>query len=213
MPGKCLEPPPPWEASSVPQYQRYTVDNTTAQSQPFWGLRGGGTSKLSGDYRVSRWHDALPAEDAWDVPPSYKMLLVSPTRSRYGILLFPSLPSSLWSGHTRKTKQLIGVVIHKQESRHKVPKSVLRAVLGRMQFTRHATRRTPHGASRLAQAMSAWLVKARRAPSRHSRDARAYGHTTTAMHKLSTPSPYLVSFIIARRNYYYCTTCMHRLTF
>ena len=47
--------------------------------------------------------------------------------------------------------------------------------------------RTPHGASRLVQAMSAWLVTVRRAPSRHSRDARVYGHTTTAMHELSTP--------------------------
>ena len=27
------------------------------------------------------------------------------------------------------------------------------------------------------------------APSRHSRDARVYGHTTTAMLKLSTPPP------------------------
>ena len=36
---------------------------------------------------------------------------------------------------------------------------------------------------------SAWLVKTRRAPSRHSSDARIYGHTTTAMHKLSTPPP------------------------
>ena len=42
-------------------------------------------------------------------------------------------------------------VIHKQESRHKVPKSVLRAVLGRMRFTLHATRRIPHDASRLVQ--------------------------------------------------------------
>ena len=32
-----------------------------------------------------------------------------------------------------------------------------------------------------------WLVKIRRAPSRHNRDARAYGHTTTGMHQLSTP--------------------------
>ena len=48
-----------------------------------------------------------------------------------------------------------------------------------------------HGASRLVQAMPACLVKTRRAPSRHSRDARVYGHTTTAMHKLSTPSPIL----------------------
>ena len=58
-----------------------------------------------------------------------------------------------------------------------------------MQFTFHATRRTPHGASRLVQAMSAWLVKTRCAPPRHSRYARVYGHTTTAMHKLSTPPP------------------------
>ena len=56
-----------------------------------------------------------------------------------------------------------------------------------MQFTLRVTRRTPHGASRLVQAMSTWLVKTRRAPSRHSRDARVYGYTTTAMHKLSTP--------------------------
>ena len=33
------------------------------------------------------------------------------------------------------------------------------------------------------------VVKTRQAPSRHSRDARVYGHTTTAMHKLSTPPP------------------------
>ena len=33
------------------------------------------------------------------------------------------------------------------------------------------------------------LVKTRRASFRHSRDARVYGHTTTARHKLSTPSP------------------------
>ena len=74
-----------------------------------------------------------------------------------------------------------------------MPKSVSRAVLGRMQFTLHATlhatRRTPHGASRLMQAMFAWLVKTRRAPSRHGRDAKVYGHTTTAMRKLSTPPP------------------------
>ena len=55
--------------------------------------------------------------------------------------------------------------------------------------TVHATRRTHHGASRLAQAMSVWLVKTRRASSRHSRDARVCGRTTTTMHKLSTPPP------------------------
>ena len=74
-----------------------------------------------------------------------------------------------------------------------MPKSVLRAVLGRTQFTRHATRRTPHGASRLVQAMSAWLVKTQRAPSRHRVDARVCGHTTTSMHELSAPpSPYRI---------------------
>ena len=56
-----------------------------------------------------------------------------------------------------------------------------------MQFTLRATRQTPHGASRLVQAMSTWLVKTRRGPSRHCRNARIYVHTTTAMHKLSTP--------------------------
>ena len=50
-------------------------------------------------------------------------------------------------------------------------------------------RLTPPGASGLVQAMSACLVKTRRARSRHSRDARVYGHTTKAMHKLSTPPP------------------------
>ena len=94
---------------------------------------------------------------------------------------------SLWSGYTKKQINSMVAVIHKQESRHKVPKSVLREVLERMQFTLHSTRGTPHGASRLVQAMPAWLVKTRRAPSRHSRDATVYGQTTTAMHKLSTP--------------------------
>ena len=88
---------------------------------------------------------------------------------------------------SKETKTLIGAVIHTQGSKHKVPKSVLRAVLGRMQFTIHAARRTPHGASRLVQAMPAWLVKTRRALSRQSSDARVYDHTTTAMHKLSAP--------------------------
>ena len=58
-----------------------------------------------------------------------------------------------------------------------------------MQFTFRATRQTPHGASRLVQVIPAWLGKPRRAPSRHSSDARVYGHMTTAMHKLSTPPP------------------------
>ena len=87
----------------------------------------------------------------------------------------------------QKAKKIIGAVILKQGSRRKVPTSVLRSVLRNMPFNFHATRRTTNGASRLAKAMSAWLVKTRRAPSRHSRDARVYGHTTTGMHELSTP--------------------------
>ena len=47
----------------------------------------------------------------------------------------------------------------------------------------------PHGASRLVQAMSVWSVKTRHAPSRHCRDARVYGHTTTAMHDIEYLSP------------------------
>ena len=44
-------------------------------------------------------------------------------------------------------------------------------------------------------AMSAWLVKTRRASSRHCRDARVYGHTATAMHDISTsPRPPLCLF-------------------
>ena len=62
-------------------------------------------------------------------------------------------------------------------------KSASHAVLSRMQLAIHAIRRTPHGASRLVQAMS---VKTRRAPSRHCRDPRVYGHTTTDMHDISS---------------------------
>ena len=98
----------------------------------------------------------------------------------------------LWSGHTRKRCNSLVAVIHKQESRHNVPKSVLRAVLGRMQFTLHATRRTPHGASCLVQAMSAWLVKTRLAPSRHStrRNARVYSMVVRPRHAQTEYPPH-----------------------
>ena len=59
-----------------------------------------------------------------------------------------------------------------------------------MQLTLHATRRKPHGASRLVQAMSAWSVETRRAPSRRCGDARVDGHTTTAVRDIEfTPLP------------------------
>ena len=60
----------------------------------------------------------------------------------------------------------------------------------RVLLTFHGARPTPRGASRLVQqAMSAWSVKIRRAPSRPCRDARVYGHTTTAVHEIEYISP------------------------
>ena len=61
------------------------------------------------------------------------------------------------------------------------------AVLSRMQLTLSVTRRTPHGVSRSVQAMSAWSVQTRRAPSGIVGIRGVYGHTTTAMHDMSTP--------------------------
>ena len=56
---------------------------------------------------------------------------------------------------------------------------------------------TTHGASRLVQAMPSWSVKTRHAPSRHCRNARVYGHTTTAMHEMppTPPSPYYIGWV------------------
>ena len=68
-------------------------------------------------------------------------------------------------------------------------RSASKAVLSRMHLALHATSATPHGASCLVQAISAWSVKIRRAPSRHCRDARVYGHTTTDMHDNEHTSP------------------------
>ena len=65
----------------------------------------------------------------------------------------------------------------------------MKNTLSRMQLIRHATRRTPPGASRLVHAMSAWSAKTRRAPYRHCKDARVNGFKTTAMHEMSMPRP------------------------
>ena len=46
--------------------------------------------------------------------------------------------------------------------------------------------------------MSAWSVKARRTLSRHYRDERAYGHTTTAMPDMSTHTPYHSMILMAK---------------
>ena len=65
-----------------------------------------------------------------------------------------------------------------------------------MQLALHATRPTYHGVSRLVQTVSAWSVKTGRAPPRHCRDARVYGHTTTAMYdnECTPPPPSLSLF-------------------
>ena len=44
-----------------------------------------------------------------------------------------------------------------------------------------------HGASHLVHAMSAWSLKTRRASSRHRKNAKIYGNTTTAMHDKRPP--------------------------
>ena len=68
-----------------------------------------------------------------------------------------------------------------------VLKSASRMVLSRTQLTPHVTRRAPHGASRLVQAMCAWPVNTRHAPSRPCRDANVYGCKTTSMHNTEYP--------------------------
>ena len=61
-----------------------------------------------------------------------------------------------------------------------------------MQLTLHAIHRRPHGTCRrikIKKNMSAWSVKTRRAPSRHCRDARVYGQTTTAKQRHDYTAP------------------------
>ena len=56
----------------------------------------------------------------------------------------------------QKQTNAFKAVIRTQGSTQKVPKPASQVVHGRMQLTPHATRRTPHGASRLVSAMYAW---------------------------------------------------------
>ena len=74
-------------------------------------------------------------------------------------------------GHTRKQINSLDAVIQQVGC-----KSTPKAVLSRMQLTLRATRPTPHGDSRLVQAVSAWSVITRRAPSQHRTDSRVYDH-------------------------------------
>ena len=73
-------------------------------------------------------------------------------------------------------------------------KSASQVILSGNQLTLHATRRTPHVASRLVHAMSSWSMKTRCAPSRCCRDARVNGHMTTVMHKMTMLKPYLIKW-------------------
>ena len=70
-----------------------------------------------------------------------------------------------------------------------VRKSAPQAVVSSMQLILHAARRTTYGTSRLVQVMSVLSVETRRAQSGHCRDAKVYGHTTTAMHDTGSPPP------------------------
>ena len=74
---------------------------------------------------------------------------------------FIASPLLLLEAATPEKKKInsFDAVIHMQENPpHK-------AVLSRTELILHATRATPHGASRLVQTMSAWSVKTGRAPS------------------------------------------------
>ena len=80
----------------------------------------------------------------------------------------------LWNGHTRKQGNSLTSSISKKVG----------------------TRCGSPSYGRFSEGCSSPVI--RRAPSRHSGDARVYGHTTSAMHKLRTPPP------LARLFYPYC---------
>ena len=107
------------------------------------------------------------------------------SRSVYSIYIGNALTRQLHSkpiaasgsGHTRK--QINSLTL--SSTRKKIR---LTAALSRMQLILHATRPTPNGALRSVQAMTAWSLKTRHAPSQHCRDTRVGVHTTAAMHDL-----------------------------
>ena len=93
-----------------------------------------------------------------------------PHRSKNSPPLSIKTPTAVsGTGHTRKQMYPFEVVIRyaRKYRTHNVWKSASQGVLSRMQLTLHATPLTPHAASRLVHAISAWSVKTRRAPSRH----------------------------------------------
>ena len=65
-----------------------------------------------------------------------------------------------------------------------VCKSASQAVFSNMQPNVYATRSTFDGVPRLVQPTDTRSVRTRRAPSRHCKDARVYGDTTTTKHDI-----------------------------
>ena len=96
-------------------------------------------------------------------------------------MLHPSLPLE----ETTPGIESVGSTLSVIRMQERTPAS--QAVLSRMQLTLHPTRSTPHGASCLWRAMPTGWLKIWRDASRHCRDTRAYDHTTTAVHDMSTP--------------------------
>ena len=80
------------------------------------------------------------------------------------------------SGHAGEYIDSIDAVIHTQA----------RLTTGFQEDAAHPSCGLPNTSRRCAwcKQVSAWLVKTRRAPSRHCKDARVYGRTTTAMHDI-----------------------------
>ena len=102
------------------------------------------------------------------------------------------MPPSVWAHCTycclwKRPHSKIKTVRSKLSS---IASPLHRPAFNRMEFTFNGTRRpTPHGASRLMKATSLWSGQTRRGPSRHWRDARVYGRTTTATHDIRAPPP------------------------
>ena len=70
------------------------------------------------------------------------------------------------------------------------PRAKVRVTTGSWKDAGHPSCDLLNTSRRFALGASNVCLETRRAPSRHSRDARVYGHTTTAMHKLSAlPNP------------------------
>ena len=119
----------------------------------------------------------VPGNENSSPPVTFRFLVIL---FRDGRIVFRHAVSTPAPWSHQKTNHVIGGVIHTLE--HPPQKWFLVGCSPPL----HATRPTPRGASRLVQAMSFWSVKTPRVPSRHLRDARAYVHTTTAMHDMST---------------------------